>query len=193
MKTYTLISGVTLTLQRPRPLLIGRIIAAGREKWTAEHGDVPPIPTYEVKTAAGDTEIHEHNETTLDEHPDDREAYYAYIQARQGLNLAGQEASLRACLIYGVAEGPDDQWRAEREYWGIPVPEHPHDAKVEWLEDISAGWDELLSVAIAIQSIRDPVEEAAQVAAGLFRSAVEDAGRDDAGGHPAQAESEQDG
>lgn len=193
MNNYTLSSGVVLTLQRPRPLLIGRIVTAAREQWLAEHGDVPPIPTYEVTTAAGEVEIHEHNETTLDDHPEDRDAYYAYIQAKQDHNLAGHEASLRACLIYGVVEGPDDAWRAEREYWRIPIPEHPNDAKIEWLEDISASWDELLAVALTIQMVRDPVEAAAQVAADLFRSAVEGVGRDDAGGDQAQAEEKQDG
>ena len=171
--TFTFESGTTVTLKRINNLFVGKVSLAAQEKWEAENGEII-CPTREIKVAGGDVEVQDHNDITIATEPwaSDEEvqaAWRKYQTDEQQLNAARIEATAKVCLKQGVVDDPPDEWTAEREYYGLEIPDHPLDARWEWLHDQAInGWLELIECAWAIQRLPAPEEEAAAAAETLF-------------------------
>lgn len=192
-RTFTFESGTTVTLKRVNNLFIGKVSLAAEEKWIAENGEVI-CPTYEIKVAGGGIEVNDHNETTIATEPwsEDEEAQAAwqkYHSDTQQLQAARIDATVRVCLKEGVVDDPPDDWCEMRAYYDLDVPDHPLDARFEWLHDASSGWAELIDCAWAIQTLPNRVEETAKAAESIFRDSVDAPGNgDDAAGDSEEAE-----
>jgi hypothetical protein len=174
--TFTFESGTTVTLERINNLFVGKVSLAAEEKWEAENGELV-CPTYEIKVAGGGIEIQDHNEITIATEPwsEDEEAQAAwekYQSDSTALQGARIEATAKVCLKEGVVDNPPDDWCEMREYYDLEVPDHPLDAKWEWLHDVSTGWVELLECAWAIQYLPSKTEEVAKAAESLFRNSL---------------------
>ena len=191
--TFTFESGTTVTLKRINNLFVGKVSLAAQEKWEAENGEII-CPTREIKVAGGDVEVQDHNDITIATEPwaSDEEvqaAWRKYQTDEQQLNAARIEATAKVCLKQGVVDDPPDEWTAEREYYGLEIPDHPLDARWEWLHDQAInGWLELIECAWAIQSLPAPEEEAAAAAENLFPDKMESQGGNDSGSDSEQAE-----
>ena len=180
-RTFTFESGTTVTIKRINNLFVGKVSLAAEEKWQAENGELI-CPTYEIKVAGGGIEIQDHNETTIATEPwsEDEEAQAAwqkYNSDTQLIQAARIDATVKVCLKQGVVDDPPDDWRAERKHFGLDVPDHPLDAKWEWLHDSAlGGWVELIDCAWAIQTLLSPVEESAAAAESIFPNKMESSG-----------------
>ena len=171
-RTFTFESGTTVTLKRINNLFVGKVSLAAEKAWKAENGE-HVCPTYSVKVAGGGEEVHDHNDATIETEPwaDDEEvqiAWQEFQDAERELQAARIEATAKVCLKKGVVDEPPDEWREECEHFGVDIPDHPLDAKWEWLYDISMGWAELIDCAWAIQFLQNPLEESATAAETLF-------------------------
>ena len=176
--TYTFKeSGTTVEIKRINNLFVGKVSLAAQKKWEAENGE-PICPTYSVKMAGGGEEVHDHNDVTIATEPwsEDEEvqaAWRKYQTDEQQLSAARINATAKVCLKKGVVDDPPDEWAADREYWGLDVPDHPLDARWEWLHDLAiGGWTELIECAWAIQMLPDPAEEASEAAENLFPNSL---------------------
>ena len=179
--TFTFESGTTVTIKRINNLFVGKVSLAAEEKWQAENGEIV-CPTYEIKVAGGGKEIQDHNETTIATEPwsEDEEAQAAwkkYNSDTQLLQAARIDATVRVCLKEGVVDDPPDEWEAKRRYYSLEIPDHPLDARFEWLHDAAdGGWVELIELAWAIQMLPNPVEEASEAAESIFPDKMESSG-----------------
>ena len=176
-QTFTFKSGVTVALRRVNPVSVLKIVNAARDRHYAEYGE-PQVPTWTVTQAGGTKEVNEHTEETVQLEPwkDDPEvqaAWDEYQTARTLWQAERLEVSTKAFCIKGVVDDPPDEWREEQAYWGVEVPEHPNDARWDWIQVISTGWDEMLELAFAVQGLPNKVEEAARAAEDSFRGSVE--------------------
>lgn len=185
MTDFTFKAGACVPIQRVNGRFIGRVRNAARRTFIEEHGE-PTCPTYEVELAGGETETHQHNETTvIEERWQDDEELQATWSTYRSLSLALRtrlhEQTTRAYVWRGVDAEPPADWIEEQAYWGT-LPEDPYDLKFEWIFDISSGWDELLELTLAIQRLPDPIEEAAREAAESFRVAMAEPARADGSG-----------
>ena len=184
-RTFTFESGTTVTLKRVNNLFVGKVSLAAQEAWKAENGE-SICPTYSVKIAGGGEEVHDHNDITIATEPwsKDEEVQAAWTKFKsdeQQLQAARIDATAKVCLKKGVVDDPPPEWREEREYYGLEVPDHPLDARWEWLHDVSNGWTELIELAWAIQMLPSEVEAVAVAATELFPDKVGTSGGDDPG------------
>ena len=99
-------------------------------------------------------------------------AWQKYNDDVQQLARTRIDATVKVCLKQGVVDDPPDDWREMRQYYGLEVPDHPLDARFEWLHDISNGWPELIDCAWAIQSLPTQLEEVARAAESIFRDTM---------------------
>ena len=175
-RTFTFESGTTVTIKRINNLFVGKVSLAAEAKWEAENGELV-CPTYAVKVAGGGEEVHDHNETTIATEPwsEDEEvqaAWEKYQTDSTALQGARIDATAKVCLKQGVVDDPPASWRETREYYGLDIPDHPLDAKWEWLHDVSNGWVELIDCAWAIQYLPSKIEEVAKAAESIFRDSL---------------------
>lgn len=129
---------------------------------------LPKKPTYTVITASGDTEIHDHDESTLVT-PEDRAAWAEYLDA---LSKADAEVSNRllTCVLIDGVYIPDDidlaRWERRQILKGFTIPEdfeekllaYKRSSVVRSKEDIVR----LLSSVISITGISEEEIESAK-------------------------------
>lgn len=129
--TGPLPSGGHITVRPVSPLLMQEI---NRKMEASE----PPKPTYEVKTAAGDVEIHDHNEKSLAT-DEEKAAWVAYQAAHQEWLSERGMLGLHAMILEGYV--PDegykkDDWVKRRQYLGLPVPDEGPERIIIYFERV---------------------------------------------------------
>lgn len=126
--TFTNSAGEVYMVNGLSPLLFQKISDAVRMEYEKSGKALLSHPTYEVKTAAGDIEIHEHDETTLVV-PDDllqtklnQEKWQEYTRQVDELDELNTQRTMKMVLMAVVAT-PTQQWRDEMAFLGIPLPD----------------------------------------------------------------------
>ena len=171
--TFTFKSGLTVRIRRVDPRFVAKVATSARARFKREHGE-PECPTYEVKTAGGDVEIHQHDETTVTEprwkaDAELQQKWREYTRLDNGLRSYEITETVRAIAIEGVLDEPGQEWIEKCAYYEIELPENPRDRKWDWICDIAPSFPERYRLAIAIQRVDDPVEATAQAAVESFR------------------------
>jgi hypothetical protein len=87
----------------------------------------PPCPTYDVTTAAGDTETHLHDETTLivdgdAEQTKQNQAAWKVYATRKAVVDGEYNARLMRAVFNAVMADPTQDWRDEMGAVGIEIP-----------------------------------------------------------------------
>lgn len=130
-------------------------------------------PTYQITTATGEVEVHQHDETTLETEEDKR----AWEKYQEELKRARRERATRfnrTLIIEGVDVDPDaDQaWKEKWEYLGIPIPENKFERKVEYvLAEVAKN--ELTDLLAAVLDASGINTEAVDQIRGSFRAGVQ--------------------
>lgn len=166
-KTFTTKAGLELILVPIPPLLLEQVRASVKQ---------PPIPTYATKTAAGNVETFNHNETTLvtDE---DKAAWAEYKRLKAEADKLLNERVMRALFLKGIALNmPNDaEWVQEQEFMGIKVPEHPLERKLHYIQtEILASSEDMVGIMSDIMRLTGVDEEVVKGAEESFRRAVEE-------------------
>ena len=115
-REYITSSGKTVLLRGLPPLAIPSL---------AEGITFPDIPTYKITTVAGDTEVHEHDETTLAT-DEDKAVWAKYLDDQKKANNQLSERMMLCVLIDGIVidEIPDKaRWISKQRLMKMPVPE----------------------------------------------------------------------
>jgi len=169
-------TGVEITLKNISPALMAMVRTSV---------EFPKRPTYEAKTVAGDIEVHEHDETTL-ETDEDREAWDRYLvefmQAEQERALRVGNALFKRGIDYEALELPeDDRWIKEQKELGVKVPKDPLERKRHWLEtEAFTTEDDIRQLSLRLMALSGTPEEVIAAVERSFRGEVEG----DAAGEP---------
>lgn len=132
-RTYITARGVRVTLRAAPPMIETAVKAALETEWR-EEGRLPQKPTYEIQTAAGETETHEHDEKTI---ADDSEAARAWLDWQAATAAFSAELFNRTrrafivdCLEFEIDPGWEKKARAKK----LRVPEDEWERKVFYAE-----------------------------------------------------------
>ena len=110
--------------------------------------EIPPVPTYEAKTVAGEVEVHQHKVkydkegklvgTTL-QTDEDWAMWNAYQEARSQAISDRMEGAVKFLLCQCVVEDPPplEDWSLDFEEWGLEPPnaDDKQEYKLFWIEN----------------------------------------------------------
>ena len=109
------------------PLLPEKIQGAVRAEFERDGKTLPVIPTYEVETASGEKELHQHDATTLivpgkdAETAENQRVWAEYISAQTALTEEYNNRIMKAVFM-SVEAKPTQTWRDEMKFLGIETP-----------------------------------------------------------------------
>lgn len=174
---YTTEDGVTLPTQSVSPFLLEKVRQAVYDRLRNE-GILIDCPTYEVKTAAGNVEIHEHNEKTIADPSTSEEDKDLWKKYQVGLKQAATEASEKvteALLLRGVPFDlpKDNGWKEEQEFLGIEIPKKSHELKLHYLTtELVKSPADIIGLITAVTRHTGVSEEALAAAEASFRDSL---------------------
>jgi hypothetical protein len=160
-------SGKSFAIQGLPPLIVPMIA-----------GDLPkPVkPTYTIVTAAGDEEIHDHDETTL-QTEEDKKAWEDYQNAMKVLEGELSNRMLTCVLVDGV--DIDDEidlkrWEKRQSLMGISVPEDPDEKLLQYKKSmVIRSSDDIVNLISAVLAITGIGREALDKARDSFQDKLE--------------------
>jgi hypothetical protein len=138
---------------------------------------LPDPPTYEVTTAAGEIEVHEHNETTL-ETEEEKAAWEHYQALLHAAQEAQKERLIKLLLMKGIdfdmpVVGEGD-WLEMQEFLGLEIPEKNLDRRYHYIMTELVGTPEdLAEIMEGVMRKSGVPEEALAEARKSFRGALE--------------------
>lgn len=177
IETYTTNDGVSLETMAVSPFLLEKVRQSVFDR-LRDDGILIDCPTYEVKTAAGNVEIHEHNEKTIADQATSEEEKGLWEKYQAGLKQASTEASEKvteALLLRGVKFDlpKDNGWKEEQEFLGILIPEKSHELKLHYLTtELVKSPADIIGLIAAVTRHTGVSEEALAAAEASFRGAL---------------------
>jgi hypothetical protein len=179
--TFVTSRGMNVTV-----LPISTLIEKQRASFDARR---PKPPTYEVKTATGVTEVHEHNATTLETNAE-KMAWAEYQAKVSEHEIVYQQAFIKLLLTRGINVAlPDlDTWAKEQEWLGIDIPTDANERRFHyvWTEIIGDPIADLEGITLTIGRLSHVPEAAIAEAEATFRGRVGDANSTSTTGQIAQ-------
>lgn len=171
---YETSSGVVVTLKAMPPLLVTRM---------ASEVGFPDKPTYEITTAAGDVEIHEHEVdeakgiTTL-ESDEDKKAWDDYVKETEEAENRLTMMTLKAVLLEGVLIEPDDEqitrWASKQKIIGLTVPEDSEERLMMFKEtEVVGNKEDMEFILNKVMELTGVSEEQLEKARASFQDQVE--------------------
>ena len=174
--TYTTSRGVKVTYNG-----IATLIDALQSSLNARK---PIAPTYEVKSLAGNSEIHAHDETTLETEAD-RAAWLEYQTKLAAWSDESQRSLMRLILLRGISvELPSDSdWEKQQAFAGIVVPQDAMEKRMHYLqtEVLGSVADYQMMVVGVMRVSGVPEDLLSQVESSFRRSLGRDGNRETAG------------
>jgi hypothetical protein len=165
-REFTNSAGLVIKIHGLPPLEIPRLAA---------DIEYPSVPTYTVTTATGDTETHQHDETSLTS-PEDKIAWQDYKDKFKAAEAELTTRILKCVLIEAVEVEITDLegWSKRQKLMGMPVSEDPEERMLHYKEtqvirspeDIS----EVMRIAMELTGVS---EEAIKAAKTSFQGGVE--------------------
>lgn len=135
-----------------------------------------PVPLYEVETAGGGKEMHEHDATTL-QTDEDKVAWENYLDLKRTEERKFSEDMFKLLMMYGTEiEYPeDDLWKAKQEFVGILVPSDPVELYLHYLRSEVFGIEEDATDLITeVMRVSGADEEAINSIKDSFRTAIQE-------------------
>ena len=184
MNQITTVAGRGIQIM-PVARILGAKIRHRIRKEYEERGEVLDIPTYFVKTAAGDTQEFPHDEKTILEAPQDEvDRWRKYHETISRFDYEVSAAVTKMSLYKGIVIDRTEMDKAlkEQSRFGIDVPEDEIDRTVHYIttELLPTTLDIIKATqAITILSLSGIEEETLHAVEDSFRRAMEKAGRPD--------------
>jgi len=181
LTTFTNSVGETYPVRGLSPLTPGKIMAGVERDRLASGKTLPKIPTYTVKTVAGEVETHEHSSSTLVVEGEATQT--AINQAlwdeylRDNLELQREyNVRIMKAVLFAVQAQPTQQWRDEMVMTGVELPpEGSAEERYLYAEThVIQSPSDLSQITVQVFQMAGiiPVEATAEVEA-TFRSYVE--------------------
>lgn len=172
-KLFVTSKGVALHLVGVSPMLIAKLQSSGV---------LPEIPTRKLFLDFGgdggedssDFQLEELTADTL-ETDEEREQWTEYTAKRNAVLSSRNDKFLKAVFAKGVIVDMSriEEWKADMEYFGVELPAHPLDMKVEYIqtEAISNTQDMIEIITGVLGESGIPEEDLAEVR-GMFQRSV---------------------
>lgn len=134
----------------------------------------PAVPTYEVRTVAGDVLHYEHDEKSVEQTPGAREEWEAYlVEERRASNQRTTDLH-KFLIVHCIEESPQppDEWPLPDPKWGIGPPDDsdPDDYKVRWVEEVIApGAKAYLALVLRLYEMSGIAEDRLRAIEAFFR------------------------
>lgn len=135
----------------------------------------PVPPTYEIKTAAGGTEIHAHDSTTVTTEQE-KTTYADYLNKLAEWNASYARSMTRVAMSLGLeAELPKtDAWVTRHKALGFDVPDDPEERRLYYIEnEVLGGKQDYEALMVGVMRASGVAEEALSAAESLFRGQLE--------------------
>lgn len=167
MKTYTTATGIEIGFRAVSKEMLMRFSAANPQ---------PAPPTYSITTATGIVEQIPLDEKSLTEKPEQfTPEQHAEWRAYAEKQAAFIERFIKFFCLRGIAVNAQmDEWIAEQEYLGIPIPENKIEARYSWIvSDVLTTAEDFQAVILGVmESSGVPADLREQVGAS-FRGEVQ--------------------
>lgn len=138
----------------------------------------PLRPTYTEEVFGGGTEVHEHNETTL-ETDEERAAWESYQEHLTKFNGHVNGRVMDYVLLAGTRlELPEDTgWMELQAHFGLAIPENKFDLRAHWLKtEVIKTLDDIQGIGNKILEISGIDDRLKQAAVNSFPDTVEQPG-----------------
>jgi hypothetical protein len=177
----------TVAGRKVKILPVARVLTArirlGLLKEYESRGEVMTIPTYFVKTVAGDTQEFPHDEKTILEAPqEDRDKWAAFFNAQIRFEAEASAKAAEFLLTRGIVIDDSEMesaLKSQTEY-NIDIPTDPIKRKLHYIEtEILTTTLDIINAtqAIILLSMSGVEEETLRAVEESFRRALESAGR----------------
>lgn len=171
---YVTSKGIVVTLKAMPPLLVTRM---------ASEANFPTKPTYEITTASGDIETHDHEVdpekeiNTLDS-DDDRKVWADYLLETDAAEERLTMMTLNAVLMDGVVIKPDDDqitlWASRQRIIGLEVSEDPEERLMHFKEtEVVGNKEDMEHILNRVMVLTGVSEEQLEKARASFPDQVE--------------------
>lgn len=173
--TYTTPTGITVELSAIPQLQVEMIRSKTMADWQKEHGQLPDKPTYTITTADGATEVHEHDETTIQDDPEAKLAWDTWQRMRAECEAYVNAKIMDFFMLRGikVALPPDDGWIKQQEYFGIEVPGDPVERRLHYIRtEVLSGPTDIGDIMTQIMALSGTPQEVVEQAKATFRDSV---------------------
>jgi len=169
------------TLHGLSPLLPEKIQGAIKAEFERAGKTLPVVPTYEVETASGEKELHQHDATTLivpgkeAETAENQRVWAEYVQAQAEVTEEYNNRIMKAVFM-AVEAKPTQTWREEMKFLGIETPpENSQAEKYAFIEThVIQSPEDLSKLMTSVFRMAGIISEAAVAEAdATFQRAVE--------------------
>lgn len=194
--SFTNSAGKTFMIHGLSPMLPEQIQNSIKVEWVKKNKPLLECPTYEVMTASGEKEVHQHDETTL-EVPGDLDATYDNQNkwreySQNNAEFQGEYSRrLMKKVFLAVVTPPTDEWRDEMEFTGVTLePEGSAAERYQFTElEVIQSMQDIADLQVAVLRLAGIIDEAAVDAAkASFRSILKAAVAEASGGEVAEGD-----
>lgn len=177
-REFTTSRGVTVRVSAEPPLMRVGIKGAIENDWKEKGWTLPERPTFEIKTAAGNTEVHEHDEITIKGN-EEAEAVWAEWQAQTNkFNAEFRESSIRSVVLECVEFEPDPQWRAKNKARRVTIPADEFERKLYYAyTEVFGHQEDYQAVMLISAELAGATEEQIAAIREAFLNPLENQGR----------------
>ena len=171
-KFYQTSTGIGLTLLGVSPMLIAKLHTIGAD---------PEIPTRKMvldfDTPDGEEPAVQEEPLSEDDLQDDeeRKRWAEYIKAKNAVDSKRNDAFVKAIFAKGVKVDLTrlDQWKEEMEYFGVEIPTHPLDLKVQYIQTEAVGnAQDMVEIITGVLSQSGVQDEDLKEVKSMFQGAV---------------------
>lgn len=129
-REYVTSRGVTVRVTAEPPLMRIGIKGALEQEWESKGRALPEKPTYTIKTAAGNEEVHEHDEITIKGNAEAEAAWNEWLTSKAAFESQFKEQSIRSTVLECIEFDIDPSWNAKNKAKRIVVPSDEYERKL---------------------------------------------------------------
>ena len=166
---YLTANGTELVLNSISPLFIAKLQSVGT---------LPDIPTRKVKLDLDGLEPTYQEEPLSEEDlqtVEEERIWAKYVEERDAVLTRRNTGFMKAIFAKGVSVDLDhlDAWKEEQEYFGLEIPEHPTDLKVEYIQtEVITSTDDMIGVITGVLGRSGVPQEELESVRAMFRDSI---------------------
>lgn len=166
---YETENGHKLILNSISPLFIAKLQSIGT---------LPDVPTRKVMLELDGLEptyqIEELSQDDLQDEEEERR-WKEYVKERDEVLAKRNTGFMKAIFAKGVTVelGNLEEWKAEQEYFGLEIPTHPTDLKVEYIQtEVVGSAEDMVGVITGVLGKSGVPQEELESVRAMFRSSI---------------------
>jgi hypothetical protein len=166
---YVTSNGEVLILNSISPLFIAKLQSVGT---------LPDVPTRKVKLELDGLEDTYQEEELSEEDlqdADEQRRWKEYVEERDTVLTKRNTGFMKAIFAKGVTVDLNnlDAWKEEQEFYGLEIPSHPTDLKVEYLQtEIVTSTEDMVGIITGVLGKSGIPQEELESVRSMFRGSI---------------------